>query len=253
MGQVSGKGGGYYGCLGGAKRACTNKLLVPRRLAERRLLGALQERISDAAALHYVLTRVEEEVRRVHGHLPREIMEKGIALAREERRIANFIEFIGEGRGTRALSAALTEAEQRMECLRAEIDLLTATANAIFQAPPLEWVEHRIRALGELLERETARSALLLRRVLGPVRLVPTTPEVGRPYYQAETALQVLDLIQDPDDDSNSLRQWRRGESNPGRRGPEVSRGPRKRVLNLLRLSREHPPNPVIWAPGAQT
>ena len=222
MGQVSGKGGGYYGCLGGTKRACTNTLLVPRRLAEHRLLGALRERISDVASLHYILTRVEEEVRRLHGNLPREIKEKRLALASEERRVANFIEFIGEGRGTRALSAALTEAELRAECLRAEIDLLTTTANAMFQAPPLEWVEHRVRALGELLERETARSALLLRRVLGPVRLVATRPEVGRPYYQAQTALQVLDLLQDPDDGSNSLRQWRRGESNPR---PKAQRG----------------------------
>ncbi len=65
------------------------------------------------------------------------------------------------------------------------------------------------------LERETARSALLLRRVLGPVRLVPCNPDVGRSYYRAETALQILELLEDPDGGSNSLRQWRRGESNP--------------------------------------
>jgi site-specific DNA recombinase len=37
MGQVSGKGSGYYGCLGAVKRACSNKIIVPRRLAERRV------------------------------------------------------------------------------------------------------------------------------------------------------------------------------------------------------------------------
>ena len=41
--------------------------------------------------------------------------------------------------------------------------------------------------------------ALLLPRILGPVRLAPVTPQVGRPYYQAETALRVLELIQDPE------------------------------------------------------
>src|SRR5215467_92892 len=55
MGQVSGKSGGYYGCLGGAKRACANRLLVPRKLAERRLLDAVRERISDSRSLTYVL------------------------------------------------------------------------------------------------------------------------------------------------------------------------------------------------------
>jgi hypothetical protein len=51
---------------------------------------------------------------------------------------------------------------------------------------------------------------LVLRRVLGPVRLVPVVPEVGRSYYQAETALQVLDLVESPEGGSNWLRWWRR-------------------------------------------
>src|SRR5438552_11663385 len=55
---------------------------------------------------------------------------------------------------------------------------------------------------------------LLLRRVLGPVRLVPTRPDVGRPYYQAETALQALELLEPPEGGSNWSPQWRRGESN---------------------------------------
>src|SRR5262245_61396466 len=33
--QVSGKSGGYYGCLSAAKGACSNRLLVKRTLAER--------------------------------------------------------------------------------------------------------------------------------------------------------------------------------------------------------------------------
>jgi len=62
----------------------------------------------------------------------------------------------------------------------------------------------------------TAPSALLLRRVLGPVRLVPCKPEVGRTYYRAETALQVLELLEDPDGGSNSLRQWSAMEADKG-------------------------------------
>lgn len=40
-------------------------------------------------------------------------------------------------------------------------------------------------------------------------------PEVGKPYYEAETALQIVDLLDDPEDGSNWLRKWRRGELNP--------------------------------------
>jgi hypothetical protein len=37
---VSGKAGGYYGCLGAAKGACDNKMLVRRKLAEKIILRA---------------------------------------------------------------------------------------------------------------------------------------------------------------------------------------------------------------------
>ena len=61
----------------------------------------------------------------------------------------------------------------------------------------------RLAKLQNLLERQTERSALLLHRVLGPTRLVPVSPEIGRPYYQAETALQVLELLDTPEGGSN--------------------------------------------------
>ncbi len=47
---------------------------------------------------------------------------------------------------------------------------------------------------------------------LAPARLVPVTPEVGRPYYQAETALQVLDLREAPESGSTSLKWWTRSQ-----------------------------------------
>src|SRR6184192_2818006 len=87
----------------------------------------------------------------------------------------------------------------------------------MFEPPPMEWITERLGRLQDLLERQTERSALLLRRVLGPVRLVPTRPEVGRPYYQAETALRALELLEPPEGGLNWSRQWRRGESNPVR------------------------------------
>jgi len=218
MGQVSGKSGGYYGCLGGAKRACANRLLVPRKLIERCIIMALRERIADPQMLAAVLARVEENLKQLLAHVPQQIKEKRVALATEERRVANFVEFIGEGKGTRALATALGEAERRVETLRMELDLLTSTASAMFQTPPLEWIADRVRSLDATLAKDTTRSALVLREALGTITLRPLTPAVGRPYYHAETALQVLNLLQDPEDGSNSLRKWRRGNRTPVRR-----------------------------------
>ena len=215
IGQVSGKGSGYYGCCAAVRGACGNKLLVSRRITEKAVLAAIKARLGDPASIHYVLQRVEAEVARLHAHLPEEIQLKRAALTSEERRIANYIDFIGDGKGTRALGEALGEAEQKVAALRAELQAYETSARSLFEAPPVEWVAERLAALQALLEAEPTKSALILRRVLGPVRVVPVVPEVGRPYYQAETALQVLELIEAPEGGSNWLSWWRRWELNP--------------------------------------
>ena len=214
VGQVSGKKAGYYGCLGASRGVCTNRLLVPRRLAERRLLAALQE---DLAPEHvqYVLTRIQTEVAKLLAHFPEEIRVRREALADEERRVANFIEFIGDGKGTPALAQALQAAEEKAIALRGELQALEASSGDLFKPPPAEWVADRLGKIQDVLEGETVGSALLLRRILGPVRLVPVTPDVGKPYYQAQTAVRVLDLLEASDGGSNLLQWWRRWASNP--------------------------------------
>src|SRR5437899_2182164 len=68
--QVSGKSGGYYGCLAAAKRACDNRLLVRRSLVERLVLGAVRDRLSDATEVKRILAKVEEGVEAQRSDLP---------------------------------------------------------------------------------------------------------------------------------------------------------------------------------------
>ena len=84
----------------------------------------------------------------------------------EERRLANLIEFIAEGRGSRALAQAVVATERRVDELRGDLETLRRGRGAAFEAPPLEWLEERIARLQEVLERRTAQSALLLRKLL---------------------------------------------------------------------------------------
>jgi len=94
----------------------------------------------------------------------------------------------------------------------------------------MEWIEERLCRVQEVLERRTEQSALLLRDVLGTIRLEPQRGDVGRPNYLARTSIDCIALIETPpgaeapDGSSNSLRQWRRRESNPRPRlGPAES------------------------------
>jgi hypothetical protein len=117
------------------------------------------------------------------------------------------------------LAQALLATERKVDELRAELEVLRRSQEAVLEPPPLLWLEGRIARFQELLERHTAQSALLLRKLLGEIRLEPVTPEVGRPYYRANTNLDVLALVEHepdsggPGSGSSVLRWWRRRES----------------------------------------
>ena len=73
----------------------------------------------------------------------------------------------------------------------------------------------RLDRLQDVLERNTGPSPLLLRQLLGPIRLEPVAVDIGRPHYRAVTAIDTLALIDtEPDSQrgesgSNSLPWWR--------------------------------------------
>jgi site-specific DNA recombinase len=217
--QVSGKSGGYYGCLAATKGACENKTLVRRTLAEQVILQAVQEQISDPEHIAYVLHRVEEEIAKQRSDLPDALKLKEAELAGEQRRLGNFIDFIGEGRGSQALAKALVETERRVQTLSEEVDSLRRCHEKVFRPPPVEWIRERMTNVQSVLEQRTARSAQMLRNLLGPIRLEVQTPDIGRPFYLAVTTLDALALVDEPppgaEGGSNTLQRWRRRELNP--------------------------------------
>jgi recombinase-like zinc beta ribbon protein len=211
--QVSGKNGGYYGCLAATKGACENKTLVRRTLAEKVILDAVKDELADPDHVAYVLRRVEEEVAKLRSDLPDTLRLKEAELSAEERRLANFVDFVGEGRGSQALGKALVETERRVESLTNEVDALRRSREKVFQAPPVEWIKDRLENLHEVLQNRTGRSAKTLRDLLGPIRLELVAPDIGRPFYRAITTLDALALIEttsSAEAGSNSLQRWTR-------------------------------------------
>ncbi len=75
------------------------------------------------------------------------------------------------------------------------------------------------------LEQRTQWYALLLRNLLGNICLEPARVNIGRPYYPATSQLHVITLLEDdpenPESGLNSLKWWRRGESNPRPKAPK--------------------------------
>ncbi len=223
--QVSGKSGGYYGCLAATKGACDNKTLVRRTLVEKIILAAVKEQISDPEHIAYVLERVDDEIAKLRSDLPATLKLKEAELTAEQRRLANFVDFIGEGRGSQALAKALVETERRVDVLTDEVDTLRRSREKIFRPPPIEWIKDRMSKLQDVLEQRTARSAQALRDILGPIRMELVTPDIGRPFYSEITSIDALALTESPpagaEGGSNSLPRWRRRELNPRPRSRE--------------------------------
>jgi len=229
VGKRSGKAGGYYGCINAGKEACDNKTIVRRTIVEKIILSALSEKLNDTENIAYILKRVEENVKEMHSEVPETIRLKELEFNAEQRHIDNFVAYIAEGRSSEAVGKALEAAERRVNQLAADLTTLKASKNRLFKAPPPEWIKERITTLQEVLERRVGRSALILRKVLGKIVLEPVQPEIGKSYLRARCNLQALALIEiepdsgdcesgpptDPEGGSNSLRWWRRWESNP--------------------------------------
>jgi site-specific DNA recombinase len=196
VGKVSGKGGGYYGCLSAVRGRCTNKVLTRRNLAEKIILSIVRERLTSKQAVQYLLGRVEDELHRLADAVPEKVKLGQAELERERRRLANLMEVAAEGQGSRTLGGAILETEGRVGTLKANLEVLRRKREVTVTVPPESWIRDRITKFQDLLERRPEKSALLIRRLLGPIRLVPASIKTGRKYLRAETNLGVLSLIE---------------------------------------------------------
>ena len=195
MVQISGKGSGYYGCHNAKKKSCENKLNIPRKRLEQTVLKMIQEKLLIPEKIHEVLQKVEKELEKQQATLPQELKLKKATLEKLQAKIENFVRFVSEGRGSKAVANALQEAEQQEETLNQELQALEEGRKEMFQTPPIEWIEDRLTNLQDVLEQKTEESALTLRRLLGPITLMPTKPDIGQPYYRLSTKLNTVSII----------------------------------------------------------
>jgi hypothetical protein len=101
--QVSGRSGGYHDCLAATKGACEKEMLARRTLAERVVVDALKLKEAE--------------------------------LTGEQRRLANVVDFTGEGGGSQALAKALVETERPVEVLSDEVEAPQRSRDKVFRAP----------------------------------------------------------------------------------------------------------------------
>ena len=230
IGKVCGNRGGYYGCVKASKKACTNHLMVSKKVAEKIIISEVIKIISDSDCIKYILFKVEQLVSKLCSTVPEEIQRKKTELSQNQQMVNNFISFIAEGHSSKAIADSLALSEHKIEVLTNDLQILETTNMKVFKTPPIEWIEDRVAHVKEVFEKQTEQSALLLRKLLGTISLQPVTPDIGKPYLIAISKLQPLALFEDKrprkgplspesnpvlDTGSNSLQWWRWWESNP--------------------------------------
>ena len=185
-------------------------------MVEKVVINEVRRLISSPEQIRYVLEKVESEIANLYSDIPDSIRLKEAELRAEEKRLANYINFIGESNTSRTLNEALLENEKKVDALQAEIDGMRQMRDKIFQAPSIEWIAERISQFRELLETNTNDSALVLHNLLGPVKLEAKYPYIGKPYYLACTLKNALAITEpspnckSTDNGSTSFQWWAR-------------------------------------------
>ena len=193
---------------------------VKDRLVEKFVINEVRKQISSPEKIQYLFEKVEAEISNLYSDIHDSIRHKESELRSEEKRLANYINYIGDGNASRMLNQALLESEQKVDALQSELDGLRQARDNVFQAPPIEWIEGRLSKFSNLLELNTSDSALALRELLGPIKLEAQHPDEGRPYYVAHSSINALTLTEPLpgekflDNGSNSFHWWARQDSN---------------------------------------
>ena len=214
MVQISGKGGGYYGCYNNKRKTCTNKLMIQRKKLEEQILNHLKSELLTAENLKYVYDNVEKEVLKSLNEVPEELKQKRHQQEKVQAELNNLLNFIKAGNFSKVVSTAISDAEGRNEKINEEIQGLEFQRKNAFKSPAKEWIEHRLDNLRETLEKDTKQSALALKDLLGTIEMDPVPGECviecgqlvqSRAYYVAYSTIQTLALLEETKG-SNSLR-----------------------------------------------
>ena len=178
---------------------------------EKLILHDVKQLLSDSVNIQRVLENAAKKMQKLYSEFPNKISRKEKELASEEKKLNNFINFIGEGKGTQSLNHALIESENKIDELKNEISVLQTSHAKVIQVPPIDWIEDRLVQIQKLLEQNVSEPAMVLRKLLGPIELEPVFPESGRSCYVAHTTLETISIADKriaPDSSEKNANQY---------------------------------------------
>jgi len=180
--QVSGAHGKYLGCAGYKRGLCECKTRLPRRLAASKLLGAIGKRIlANPAWLDAVVeeTRKSWTERRKQNPDERVVVEQLIQAV--EQKLSRLLDTVEKGQEEpEDLAERLKQRRREKRELEVRLARLDREEVCSDEPPTRDWIEGKLRALGEKLKAGGADAALALRKFVGGAVTVREAAVEGR-------------------------------------------------------------------------
>ena len=167
-----------YGCainLNRGDAACPNRMRVPRRVVEERLLGAIQSQLFTDEAIDLFVKETTELLRQAKAQERPELEAARKQLGAVEGEIENLMTAIKAGIITPSTKVALERAEAERERLQGEVASVSVIADKLATMLPgaIERYKALVSHLQPTLNRDAPVARQHLQALVGTVKLVP--------------------------------------------------------------------------------
>ena len=187
----------YYRCQEYSKRrTCTNGVSVREDVLRTSILDELRHRLASSDGLAYARKRIAERLGALSREQGGELRERRSALEKIEANIAKFVDFVGNGLGTKAVSDRLKALEREAGEQRKVLATLERAAAAPIKLPTPDEMLKIVLDLEQRLAANPTRGREELRRLFrdGRIDLVPQPDG----FYIARSAILPLVLLTTP-------------------------------------------------------
>lgn len=172
---VSGRRGGYYGCIEAHRHAtCNNKLLLRKSKAEKAIVDYLNENLaSNPEVVRYATEKYNELIKVYMKRNPDRRREIETEMDRLTKEIGNLINFITSGSASDigAVSEALKERESRKDKLGEELAVIGHSENRQLLVTPYLIKERLTEMVGQIVEKSSRYNGLLKELIEEPLVL----------------------------------------------------------------------------------
>lgn len=194
---VSGKSGGYFGCMNAHREAalpCSNSRTVKMALVETALVDFLRSQLDRPETYEYIAKKYNELMLSKSSDVPQKLAALESAMSETAKAISNYDKFIRSGTWSETIAKSLSDAEETLKRLTAEKSYLqTQLGSNIYITPGV--IREKMVRLDEILNKKMVEANQALKRLF-PEKITMTPQIVGsKHHYEAAGVLSVFSLM----------------------------------------------------------